>query len=80
MSLSVAGVWAVGVWDQTVWADGVWSEGAAVIGVPTEAGREGGTYAGYQKGKRRKQRIMDDDAEFILMAQDAIREILKHIH
>ncbi len=51
-----------------------------VEGVPTEAGREGGTYAGYQKGKRRKQRIMDDDAEFILMAQSAIREILKHIH
>ena len=57
-------------------------DGAAppvVEGVPTEAGREGGTYAGY-RGKRQKKRIMEDDAEFIKMAQDALTEILKHIH
>ncbi len=52
----------------------------AVEGVPTEAGREGGTYAGYQRGKRLKKRIMDDDAEFIKMAQGALKEMLKHLH
>ena len=58
-------------------------DGAAppvVEGVPTEAGREGGTYAGYQRGKRQKQRIKEDDEEFINMAQYALKEMLKHIH
>jgi len=49
----------------------------AVDGAP---GKEGGIYAGYQRGKRLQEAIAKDDAEFLKMAQESLPEILKLLH